>query len=113
MATRGADRVVEGVEPGPRHLAPPAPGYRCQYVTDWIADKIRWALSIDATERNVLAGQVRQQPITVTLARSLAAGEQPLTPAVRVCRPAHPTMGPHARIAFASGLRARLPRTAE
>lgn len=39
------------------------------HVTDWIADKIRWALSIDVTERNVLAGQVRQQPIAVALAR--------------------------------------------
>lgn len=47
-------------------------GYRCQHDTDWIADKTRWGLSIDATERNALDRQLADcpdQPITVTLAR--------------------------------------------
>ncbi|WP_019070530.1 hypothetical protein [Streptomyces hokutonensis] len=44
--------------------------------TDWIADKTRWGLSIDAAERDALTQQLTQQladcpdlPITVTLAR--------------------------------------------
>ncbi|MEU6594355.1 HNH endonuclease family protein [Streptomyces sp. NPDC046881] len=56
----------------PTTWLPPAAGYRCQYVTDWIADKIRWGLSIDATEHDALAGQLGQcsnTPITVALAR--------------------------------------------
>ncbi len=31
----------------PTMWLPPAQGYRCEYVTDWIADKIRWSLAID------------------------------------------------------------------
>lgn len=56
----------------PATWLPPAAGYRCQYVTDWIADKTRWGLSVDATEHDVLAGQLGRcpdTPITVALAR--------------------------------------------
>ncbi|GAA3078752.1 hypothetical protein GCM10010448_70420 [Streptomyces glomeratus] len=51
---------------------PPAEGYRCQYVTDWVADKTRWGLSIDATEQAALTEVLSvcpDVPITVTLAR--------------------------------------------
>ncbi|MEV7129635.1 HNH endonuclease family protein [Streptomyces sp. NPDC093260] len=56
----------------PATWLPPAAGYRCQYVTDWIADKTRWGLTVDATEHDVLADQLSRcpdAPITVTLAR--------------------------------------------
>ncbi|MGY3206292.1 hypothetical protein ACVW19_006889 [Streptomyces sp. TE5632] len=56
----------------PSTWLPPAEGYRCTYVTDWVADKTRWGLSIDTTERAALAetlGHCPNVPITVTLAR--------------------------------------------
>ncbi|MDI1455692.1 HNH endonuclease family protein, partial [Streptomyces sp. ATE26] len=56
----------------PSTWLPPAQGYRCQYVTDWIADKTRWGLSIDATEEAALTGELIRcpnAPITVTTAR--------------------------------------------
>ncbi|MFJ9900335.1 HNH endonuclease family protein [Streptomyces sp. NPDC091280] len=56
----------------PSEWLPPYAGYQCQYDTDWIADKTRWGLSIDATERNALTQQLADcpdRPITVTLAR--------------------------------------------
>lgn len=42
-------------------------GYRCQYDTDWIADKMRWGLSIDALTQQL--DGCPDRPITVTLAR--------------------------------------------
>ncbi|RAJ70632.1 uncharacterized protein DUF1524 [Streptomyces sp. PsTaAH-137] len=53
----------------PADWLPPAAGYRCQYVTDWIADKTRWGMSIDTTEKTALLDGCPDQPITVTLAR--------------------------------------------
>ncbi|POX55373.1 HNH endonuclease [Streptomyces sp. Ru71] len=56
----------------PTTWLPPAEGYRCQYVTDWIADKLRWSLSIDPSEEAALAENLSRcpnAPITVTLAR--------------------------------------------
>ncbi|MGV9420014.1 HNH endonuclease family protein [Streptomyces sp. NPDC003674] len=56
----------------PSTWLPPAQGYRCQYVTDWIADKTRWGLSIDATEEAALTGELSRcpnAPITVTTVR--------------------------------------------
>ncbi|MFF3367102.1 HNH endonuclease family protein [Streptomyces misionensis] len=56
----------------PTTWLPPAAGYRCTYVTDWVADKTRWGLTVDAAEHNALADQLNQcpnTPITVTLAR--------------------------------------------
>ncbi|GHF17625.1 hypothetical protein GCM10014715_85830 [Streptomyces spiralis] len=56
----------------PTTWLPPAVGYRCTYVTDWVADKTRWGLSIDAGEQAALAESLRRcpdSPITVTLAR--------------------------------------------
>ncbi|WP_078862619.1 HNH endonuclease family protein [Streptomyces sp. NRRL F-5123] len=56
----------------PSTWLPPAAGYRCTYVTDWIADKIRWGLSVDAGEQAALEQDLAacpDAPITVTTAR--------------------------------------------
>ena len=56
----------------PSEWLPPYTGYQCQYDTDWIANKTRWGLSIDALERDALDRQLAgcpDEPITVTLAR--------------------------------------------
>ncbi|MFF9244693.1 HNH endonuclease family protein [Streptomyces sp. NPDC014776] len=56
----------------PTTWLPPAAGYRCQYVTDWIADKMRWGLSIDESEAAALAENLSgcpNVPVTVELAR--------------------------------------------
>ncbi|MEV6810495.1 DUF1524 domain-containing protein, partial [Streptomyces sp. NPDC051129] len=56
----------------PAAWLPPAAGYRCQYVTDWIADKTRWTLSVDPSEEAALAENLSRcpnTPVTVTLAR--------------------------------------------
>ncbi|MET8771111.1 HNH endonuclease family protein [Streptomyces sp. NPDC004658] len=56
----------------PSTWLPPAVGYRCQYVTDWVADKMRWGLSIDADEKLAIAevlGNCPNVPVTVTPAR--------------------------------------------
>ena len=38
----------------PAQWLPPRTSYRCTYVSDWIAVKYRWRLSIDANERSAL-----------------------------------------------------------
>ncbi|WP_437097612.1 HNH endonuclease family protein [Streptomyces longwoodensis] len=51
---------------------PPTEGCRCQYATDWIADKLRWRLSADEAEAAALTdifGCCSNAPVTVTLAR--------------------------------------------
>ncbi|MDH6220997.1 hypothetical protein [Streptomyces pseudovenezuelae] len=56
----------------PSTWLPPFQRYRCQHVTDWIADKTRWSLTIDTVERDALDQQLTgcpNRPITVTLAR--------------------------------------------
>lgn len=56
----------------PSTWLPPAAGYRCQNVTDWVADKIRWCLSVDPAERAALAAVLDDcpdAPITVIQAR--------------------------------------------
>ncbi|MFF9212906.1 MULTISPECIES: HNH endonuclease family protein [unclassified Streptomyces] len=56
----------------PTTWLPPAAGYRCQYVTDWIADKMRWGLSIDESEQAALSDNLNgcpNVPVTVELAR--------------------------------------------
>ncbi|MFF0778444.1 hypothetical protein [Streptomyces sp. NPDC003720] len=56
----------------PTTWLPPAVAYRCQYVTDWVADKTPWGLSIDTAEQTALAeelGNCADAPITVVLAR--------------------------------------------
>ncbi|WP_181140796.1 HNH endonuclease [Streptomyces sp. Ru62] len=56
----------------PTTWLPLAAGYCCQYVTDWIADKVRWSLSIDPAEHTALADVLDAcpiDPVTVTTAR--------------------------------------------
>ncbi|QDN74660.1 HNH endonuclease [Streptomyces sp. S1A1-7] len=56
----------------PSDWMPPYAGYWCQYLTDWVADKTRWDLSIDPTEQATLTeglSRCPDQPIHVTLAR--------------------------------------------
>lgn len=38
----------------PDSWLPPATGYRCTYVSDWIAVKYRWGLSVDSAEKSAL-----------------------------------------------------------
>ncbi|MGW7244581.1 HNH endonuclease family protein [Streptomyces sp. NPDC054804] len=55
----------------PTGWLPPYAGYWCTYVTDWVADKTRYQLSIDPTEQTALTERLAacpDQPITVTLA---------------------------------------------
>ncbi|MFF9401695.1 hypothetical protein [Streptomyces sp. NPDC014744] len=55
----------------PSTWQPPAAGYRCQYVMDWIADKTRSGLSIDPAERTALVNLLEacpNAPLTVTRA---------------------------------------------
>ncbi|MEU8472168.1 HNH endonuclease family protein [Streptomyces sp. NPDC029006] len=56
----------------PSTWLPPTTGYRCQYVTDWVADKMRWGLSIDTAERAALTDVLSRcpnVPVAVTPAR--------------------------------------------
>ena len=56
----------------PSTWLPPATGYRCAYVTDWIADKTRWGLAVDPGEQAALEQDLADcpdTPITVTTAR--------------------------------------------
>jgi hypothetical protein len=47
-----------------------AAGYRCLYVTDWVAGKLRWGLSIDTDEQIAQTlNQCPDTPVTVTPAR--------------------------------------------
>jgi hypothetical protein len=56
----------------PTEWLPPYAPYWCTYVTNWVADKTRYQLSIDPAEQAALAERLAacpDQPITVTLAR--------------------------------------------
>ncbi|MGW2779585.1 HNH endonuclease family protein [Streptomyces olivaceoviridis] len=56
----------------PSTWLPPAVGYRCQYLTDWVATKMRWRLSVDADEKAAITevlDQCPDVPVTITPAR--------------------------------------------
>ncbi|MER7179436.1 hypothetical protein ABT404_08115 [Streptomyces hyaluromycini] len=56
----------------PTEWLPPYAGYRCTYVTTWIADRTRYHLSIAPAEQAALAERLAacpDQAITVALAR--------------------------------------------
>ncbi|MET7784593.1 hypothetical protein ABZT28_54780 [Streptomyces sp. NPDC005388] len=89
LCPRSAARAASKADQDPGTWRPPAQGYRCQYATDWIADKTRWGLSIDPTEHAALTEALSNgpdQPITVPLAR------WPPHHAVQLLR--SPTVGP-------------------
>ncbi|MFF9212811.1 MULTISPECIES: HNH endonuclease family protein [unclassified Streptomyces] len=72
----------------PTTWLPPAEGYRCEYVTDWVAHKMRWGLSIDPSEESVLPENLSccpNAPLTVTLA-PVAAGHGEAAGVARKCR---------------------------
>jgi hypothetical protein len=46
----------------PSSWLPPAAGYGCAYVTDGVADKTRWGLTIEADEQGRAHGRPRQLP---------------------------------------------------
>jgi hypothetical protein len=55
---------------GPQRLDAPYAGYWCEYLTDWVADKTRYHLTVDPTEQTALAeglAHCPDQPIHVTL----------------------------------------------
>ncbi|MFF0033343.1 HNH endonuclease family protein [Streptomyces avermitilis] len=56
----------------PATWLPPLAAYRCQYVSDWVADKTRYQLAVDPTEEAALAESLSRcpnEPITVPFAR--------------------------------------------
>ncbi|MFC8520125.1 HNH endonuclease family protein [Streptomyces sp. NPDC057257] len=56
----------------PATWLPPSAGYRCQYVTDWVADKTRYQLTVDPAEHaalNEILAVCPDIPVTVTIAR--------------------------------------------
>ncbi|MGW7400853.1 HNH endonuclease family protein [Streptomyces cyaneofuscatus] len=56
----------------PATWLPPAQAYRCEYLGDWVAVKMRWQLTVDDTERQALAEGTAgcpNRPVKVTLAR--------------------------------------------
>ncbi|MEV5847435.1 hypothetical protein AB0M32_36280 [Streptomyces sp. NPDC051985] len=59
----------------PTEWLPPYAPCWCIYVTDWVADKTRYQLSVDPAEQNALGDRLAacpDQPITVALALALA-----------------------------------------
>jgi hypothetical protein len=42
----------------PAEWMPPRSSYACTYLGDWLAVKVRWALSIDTTERAAIHGLI-------------------------------------------------------
>ncbi|MER6680099.1 HNH endonuclease family protein [Streptomyces olivaceoviridis] len=58
--------------PAPSTWLPPAAGCRCQYVTGWVATKMRWALSVDTHEQAAITevlGHCPNVTVTITPAR--------------------------------------------
>jgi hypothetical protein len=44
---------------GPEDWLPPLAAYRCRYVADWVAVKVRWSLSMDERERVTVGNILR------------------------------------------------------
>nr|WP_211262924.1 HNH endonuclease family protein [Rubellimicrobium mesophilum] len=44
---------------GPEDWLPPEVSYRCRYVADWVAVKVRWSLSMDERERVTVGNILR------------------------------------------------------
>ena len=55
----------------PAEWLPPLTSFRCTYIRDWVALKVRWGLSVDSRERTVLRGFISRcgsAPISVNRA---------------------------------------------
>ncbi|HEX2134871.1 MAG TPA: DUF1524 domain-containing protein [Microvirga sp.] len=50
LAVSAAANRAKGSQ-GPEEWLPPAAGYRCRHVADWVAIKARWGLTMDERER--------------------------------------------------------------
>ncbi|PRH77203.1 hypothetical protein C6N75_21555 [Streptomyces solincola] len=46
----------------PTQWMPPAPGAHCRYLTEWVATKLRWGLTVDPAERDALVGRAENCP---------------------------------------------------
>jgi hypothetical protein len=46
----------------PAEWEPPLASYRCTYVADWVATKLRWGLTVDTAERSALASRAASCP---------------------------------------------------
>jgi hypothetical protein len=56
----------------PATWLPPHAAYRCQYLADWVAVKMRWQLTVDDAERQALTQGTQEclnEPVKVTFAR--------------------------------------------
>lgn len=56
----------------PAQWLPPYQPYHCQYLTDWVATKMRWQLTVDTAERDTLTqatADCPNAPVKVTFAR--------------------------------------------
>ncbi|MFF1405003.1 HNH endonuclease family protein [Streptomyces sp. NPDC058294] len=70
IAVSAASNRAKG-DQDPATWLPPAAGYHCTYVTDWVADKLRWGLSVDSTEQAALTDVLSRCPnVSVTVARA-------------------------------------------
>ncbi|WP_425582178.1 HNH endonuclease family protein [Streptosporangium carneum] len=60
----------------PSQWLPPYQPARCRYVTEWVAVKLRWALTVDAAERDTLtelAGACPNVPLSTAAESSEGA----------------------------------------
>jgi len=56
----------------PATWLPPSSNARCRYITEWVAVKLRWRLSVDTAERNTLTLWANNCPnVTVTVTYAL------------------------------------------
>ncbi|MFJ7629806.1 HNH endonuclease family protein [Streptomyces sp. NPDC097595] len=51
----------------PAQWMPPAGGYHCQYTAEWVATKLRWALTADEAEHEALLGLAEDCPGTTVV----------------------------------------------
>ncbi|WP_374684311.1 hypothetical protein [Streptomyces sp. ODS05-4] len=46
----------------PSEWMPSAAGAHCRYLTEWVATKLRWGLTVDPAERGALVGRAEDCP---------------------------------------------------
>jgi hypothetical protein len=56
----------------PTSWMPPYSSARCRYITEWVAVKLRWRLTVDSTDKSALASWANSCPnVTITVARAI------------------------------------------